>query len=158
MNGRFPALAPFAALAVGLLALPTCAQTNRATTRSAAPPKYDIATEVTLVATVSRVVSTATPEMKMVAGSHLMLETTRGNIDASLGVFPLAGDGALSVSPGERVQVTGVMKTIRDQQVFVTRLVLAGGQVYKIRNQHGFVLMPVTRKGTANSETKGGRL
>jgi hypothetical protein len=144
--------------AVGLFAIPICAQTIGSTGKSVASPKYDIREEITLAATVSSVVSKATPEMKMLAGSHLILETDSGRIDASLGVFPLTGDGASPVATGERVQVTGVMKTVRDRRVLLARLVLINGRTYKVRNEHGFLLMPVSSKGTKTAETRGGRL
>jgi hypothetical protein len=54
--------------------------------------------------------------------------------------------------------VTGVMKTIRNQQVFVTRLVQVNGRIYKIRNEHGFVLAPSPRKALAKSDAKGAQL
>jgi hypothetical protein len=155
---RSPVLARSTFLALGLFAIPIYAQTVEPTSRSVAPPKYDIRSEVRLTATVSSVICNATPEMKMLAGSHLILETASGKIDASLGVFPIAGEGTSSVSAGERVQVTGVLKTVRGQRVLVTRLVLINGHTYKVRNEHGFVLMPAARPGTANAEAKGGRL
>ena len=158
MKWRFPALALCALFAVGLIATPIYAQTIEPTSKSVAPPKYDIREEITLAATVNSVITKATPEMKMLAGSHLILETASGNVDASLGVLPITGDGAPSVAPGERVQVTGVMKTIRDQRVLIVRLVLINSRAYKVRNEHGFLLMLVNRKGTENSELKGGRL
>jgi len=158
MKRRFSALALFTFIAVSLLATSMQAQTMQAISKSAAPPKYDIREEVTMTATVSRVISKATPEMKMLAGSHLILETASGKIDASLGVFPITGGGAPPISSGERVQVTGVMKTIRDQRVLVARLVLINGHSYKIRNEHGLISIPATRKGTENSETKGAQL
>jgi hypothetical protein len=145
-------------LALCTFAAPIHAQATQTTAASPVPPWYDIAKEVTLTGTLSSVVQDATPEMNLLGGSHLMIETTAGKVDASLGGFAMKGEGALSVTPGQRVQVTGVMKTIRDQQVFVTRLVLANGQVYKIRNEHGFVLRPLSRQGRTNSEAMGGRL
>jgi hypothetical protein len=153
-----PSVALCTFLAVGLFAIPIYAQTIEPTSKSVASPKYDIREEITLAASVSSVISNATPEMKMLAGSHLVLDTASGKIDASLGVFSVAGKEAPSVSVGERVQVTGVMKTIRDQRVLVARLVLINGRIYKVRNVHGFVLMPSTRKGTENSDANGGQL
>jgi hypothetical protein len=158
MKWRSPVLARFTFLVVGLMAIPIYAQTIEPTSRSVALAKYDIRSEVTLTATVDSVICNATPEMKMLAGSHLILETASGKIDASLGVFPITGEGTASVAAGERVQVTGVVKTVRGQRVLVTRLVLINGHSYKVRNEHGFVLMPVARKGTAHAEAKGGRL
>jgi len=158
MKRRFPALVLFTFLTPCPFVMPLCAQTIEPTAKTVALPKYDVSQEVTLTATVSGVISKTTPEMKMLAGSHLILETASGKIDASLGVFPVTGEGAPSVSAGQRVQVTGVMKTVRNQRVLVTRLVLINGRTYKMRNEHGFLLMPAERKGTANAETKGGRL
>jgi hypothetical protein len=51
-----------------------------------------------------------------------------------------------------------LVKSIRGQQVFVTRRVQANGHVYTIRNERGFVLTPMARERIANSETKGGQL
>jgi len=73
----------------------------------------------------------------MIAGSHLVLATASGEVDASLGRWGLQGKGGLSVAAGEQVEVTGVHKTLKGRQVFVVRTVKADGQVYTMRNQHG---------------------
>jgi hypothetical protein len=158
MKSRFPAFGPFVVLALCLFATPIDAQTAEGTPGSVVAPKYDITREVTLTGTVSSVVKNTTPEMQMLGGSHLIVQTTSGKIDASLGGYAMKAEGALSVSPGQQVQVTGVMRTIRDRQVFVTRLVLANGRVYKIRNEHGFVIAPEPRKGVTKPESKGAQL
>jgi hypothetical protein len=158
MKSQFPALGPVAVLALCLFATPIHAQTAEGTPGSVVPPKYDLTHEVTFAGTVSSVVKITTPEMQMLGGSHLVIQTTSGKIDASLGAYAMKAEGALSVSPGQQVQVTGVMKTIRDQQVFVTRLVQVNGRIYKIRNEHGFVLAPEPRKGITKPEAKGRQL
>jgi hypothetical protein len=158
MTWRSPVLALFAFLVVNLFAIPMYAQTIEPAGKSLVPPKYDIRQEITLAATVSSVIGKAAPEMKMLPGSHLILETASGKTDAFFGAFPITGEGALCVSAGDHVQLTGVMKTIRDQRVLVTRLALINGRTYKVRNEHGFLLRPATRKDTANVETKGGGL
>jgi len=159
MKWRFSVLGPFVLLALCLFASPIFAQTAGVTTKPVAPQRYDITKEVTLSGTVSDVMKAPTREMKMVAGSHLIVETKTGKVDAALGQFAMRGKSALSLTPGQMVKVTGVMKTVNDKQVFVTRLVQADGHVYKIRNEHGFVLARVSRDGnTAKSESKGGQL
>jgi len=157
MKRRFSVVGPFAVLALCLFAMPIHAQTA-VTTKTAVPLRYDISKEVTLTGTVSSIVKSASPETKMMAGSHLIVETTSGTVDASLGGFALRGTGALSVTPGQRVQVTGVMQKIRDKEVLVTRLVQADGHLYTIRNEHGFALAPVARERATKSEAKGGQL
>ena len=100
--------------------------------------------ELTLRGTVSNVLAQASPGT--IPGSHLMLSTTSGPVDVSLGRFALQGKGALAVAPGDAVEVTGFVTTLRDRQVFLVRTVTAGGHVYLIRNEHGVLLSPQARE------------
>ena len=120
------------------------AQTTAAATRSAAPFHYDITEEITLTGTVTSVLAKAAPGM--ISGSHLLIATSSGPVDASLGKFGLQGYGAVSVVTGQRIEATGVMKMIKDKPIFVVRTVRVDGAVYIIRNQHGVVLSPQARK------------
>lgn len=120
--------------AVPLLAQPT----------HEAHPLYDITKEVTLSGTVSTVLEKAAPGMAW--GSHLVIDTTSGKVDASLGRWGLAGKDALHVTPGQQVEVIGIMKTISDKTFFMVRTVKVNGKVYTIRNQHGAEISPQTRK------------
>jgi hypothetical protein len=90
----------------------------------------------------------------MTMGSHLLLATSAGPVDASLGRFALIGKGALPVAPGQQVEVRGVMKTIKAKQVFLVRIVKAGGAVYPIRNQHGFAISPQGRERASQKITQ----
>jgi DNA/RNA endonuclease YhcR with UshA esterase domain len=161
MNGKQRMKQVFAWL--GALALLTLispltavqAQTRAVETRHAAP-YYDITKEVTLKGTVASVVRKPSPEM--IVGSHLLLTTASGAVDASLGRFGLEGKGALSVTEGQQIEVTGVMKTLKGRQVFVVRTVKAGGQVYMIRNEHGIPVSPQGRERAGKSGFEGGQL
>ena len=133
---------------------PLQAQTTAASARSATPFHYDIAQEVTLTGTVSRVLTGAAPGM--IGGSHLLLATPSGPVDASLGRFGLRGYGAVSVAAGQQIEATGVMKTIKDKQVLLVRIVKAGGEVYTIRNQHGVLLSPRARERAAQKASQKG--
>jgi DNA/RNA endonuclease YhcR with UshA esterase domain len=160
MKWRFSVLGPFVLLALSLFALPIFAQTAEVTTKPVAPLRYDITKEVKLSGTVSNVVKAPTREMKMVSGSHLIVETKTGAVDASLGRFAMRGKRGLSITPGQQVEVTGVMKTMKGKQVFVTRLVQAEGHTYTIRNEHGFVSEhgAIDGAGSTKSTSKGGQL
>src|SRR5208282_5701804 len=59
--------------------------------------RYDVSKEVTLSGTVSSVLYKPAPGM--IWGSHLMVETVSGRLDASLGRFGLEGEGARCPSP-----------------------------------------------------------
>src|SRR5579862_8444838 len=97
--------------------------------------RYDVSKEVTLTGTVSSVLHKPAPGM--IWGSHLIVETVSGRLDASLGRFGLEGKGALSVTPGQQIELTGVMKTVRNKEVFVVRSVKANGKIHTMRNEHG---------------------
>ncbi|HXN97801.1 MAG TPA: hypothetical protein VN881_01935 [Candidatus Acidoferrales bacterium] len=158
MKWRFPVLGALAALALCLFAVPNYAQTSAVTTKSAVPHKYDITQEVTLTGTVSSVIKAPTREMKMVPGSHLMLATPSGRLDATLGKYAMRNAGVSSITAGQQVQVTGVNTTVKGQQVFVTRLVQVNGHTYKVRNEHGVAVAPVSGKSNRSAYTNGGQL
>ena len=155
MKRGFTALGPLV-LALCVLALPLHAQTSD-TTKPVVHLRYDITQEITFTGTVSSVVSAAGGTKKE-GGSHVIVQASAGKVDADLGEFAMRGKGALTVTPGQLVQLTGVMKTVRGQQVLITRLVQANGKVYKLRNEHGFAYHPIARKNQTTSGTKGGQL
>jgi hypothetical protein len=108
-----------------------------------------ITEEVTLTGTVSSVLTKATPGM--IVGSHLLLATPAGPVDASLGRFGLKGNGALSVAAGEQIAATGVMKMIHDKPILLVRTVkVPSGEVYTVRTEHGFPISPQSRERTQN--------
>jgi len=129
---------PLAGLLFAILAVPLGAQPV-----PTARPYYDITKEVTLNGTVSSVFKRAAAGMT--AGSHLMLATSSGTVDASLGKWGMQGKGALSVGAGQRVEVTGVMKTFKSKELFIARTVKVGSQVYTMRNQYGIPVSPQSR-------------
>jgi hypothetical protein len=156
MKWRFGALGPLA-LALCIFALPLRAQTSD-TTKPVAHLRYDITQEMTFTGTVSGLVKASARETKKPGESHVMVRTTSGNVEADLGKYAMKGEGALTVTPGQLIQLTGVMKMERGRQVLITRLVQANGKVYRVRNEHGFVYRPAARKNQTKSETKGGQL
>jgi len=134
----------FAGLCVlALLSLVAPLAAGAAATRTAGP-YYDISKEVTLHGTVSSVLTK--PSKGMIGGSHLLIQTGVGSLDASLGRFGLRGRGALSVEAGKQVEVTGVMKTLKGKQVFITRTVTVSGHAYTMRNEHGISMSPQARE------------
>jgi hypothetical protein len=132
-----------AGLLFAMLAIPLAAQSSP----ELHPFSYDITREVTLSGTVSSVLLKPAPGM--VVGSHLLLTTPTGRADVSLGRFGLSGRGALSVAAGQQIEVTGVMKTLKDQPVFLARTVKVGSQTYTIRSEHGVEVSPQARERAA---------
>ena len=122
---------------------------------TAAPVSYDTAREVTLACTVSSVLTKAAPGS--IVGSHLLLATPSGSVDASLGRFGFQGYGAVSVAAGQQLEATGVVKTIKDKPVLLVRIVKVDGKVYTIRNEHGVLLSPQARKRAGQKASQKGQ-
>jgi len=119
------------------------------------PFGYNVSLEVILSGTVSVVLKQPAPGMIM--GSHLLLATTSGPVDASLGRFALLSKVALPITPGQQVEVTGVVKTINGMQVLLARTVKTNGALYVLRNARGFVLSPQAQE-RAKQKTAGEEL
>jgi len=141
-------------LAAVFLAIPASAQTASVAARPVGPFAYDVTKETTINGTVSSVLSK--PAAGMILGAHLLVTTSSGTVDASLGMFPFAGKGALSVQEGNWVAVTGVMKTINGKEVFLVRTVKVGNEIYPIRDERGAIITPQEREsGIQASAEKG---
>jgi len=142
-----------ALVAFSALAVPVMAQKATGVKKAHLTPFYDATKEVTLQGTVENVLRT--PSRGMLPGSHIMLATASGVLDTHLGPFAFKGYKPLNVEPGSRVEVVGVMKTIRSNQVFLARKITVGQEEYNIRNEHGVILMPVNPE-IGKSKTTGG--
>ncbi len=118
-----------------IIVIPLHAQTSRQGAQY-----YDVRQEITLSGVVSGVLTRPTPGMVM--GSHLLLTTASGIVDASLGRWGLPGKDALLLTLGRQVEVTGVMKDLKTKEVFVARIVKVGDKLYRLRNDHGIALSP----------------
>src|ERR1700678_1244207 len=114
---------------------------------------YNASQETTGNGTVSTVL--LKHEAGSLSGSHLLLSTVSGPLDAILGRFAFVGKGALQVRVGQQVEVTGVVKTIMDKRVLLVRTVKASGEVYTIRNEHGALLSPRARASANRSAGEG---
>jgi hypothetical protein len=136
-------------LLLAILAVPLGAQ-PASTTHA----YYDVTKEITVSGTVTSVVTRASAGM--VPGSHLMLTTESGALDASLGKWALQGKGAVSISAGQQVEVTGVKKTLKNKEVFVTRTLKVGGQVYELRSKHGVPFSPQSRERASQKAAQKG--
>jgi DNA/RNA endonuclease YhcR with UshA esterase domain len=124
-----------------------------AATKAESHPFYDITKEVTLSGPVTGVVHG--PSAGLIPGSHILLVTGSGTVDASLGKWGLHGKTAPAIANGEQVTVRGVMKTIRNKEIFFVRTLVVGGHTYTIRNQHGVPFSPQSRERAEKTVQKG---
>ncbi|MGD0543482.1 MAG: hypothetical protein ABSB65_03640 [Candidatus Acidiferrales bacterium] len=158
MSRKLQGLGLAALLALTLNAGATHAQAAAETTKSAVPPRYDISKEVTLNATVESLPSKY-PLTQSGPKTGFMLQTNSGLVEGALTPFVLNGSGAISITVGERVQVIGVMTTMKNnKQVFVIRTIQVGGRTYAVRNDRGFPLEHPAQNASSTTESKGGQL
>jgi hypothetical protein len=68
----------------------------------------------------------------------------------------LRGNGAVFVAAGEQIEVTGVMKTLKDKPLLFVRTVKVEGEVYTIRNEHGVPLSPQARERAGQKTGQNG--
>jgi hypothetical protein len=139
-----------AGLLTGLLFAIVAIPLSAATVKAEPHPFYDVTKEVTLSGPISGIYKK--PAAGLIPGAHVMLQTGSGTVDASLGRWGLLGSPA--IANGEQVTVRGVMKTIRNKEVFFVRTMEVGGHTYNIRNQHGVPLYPRER-ATQKTAQKG---
>lgn len=130
-----------------LLTIPLNAQAKREISQY-----YEVSQEVRLSGVVSGVLTR--PAAGSIMGSHILLATVSGLVDISLGRWGLQGKDALSVTAGQQLEVTGVMKHFANKQVFIARIVNIGDQVYRVRNEHGIPVSPQARQRASELEKK----
>jgi hypothetical protein len=142
-------------LAFSVLAAPSYAGNAVPPKRVTVAPRYNINKEVTLEGTIQTVVKK--PTVGMALGTHLILATSKGSVDAHIGDFVFKGSNPLSVAAGQSVKVTGAMTTIKNKQIFLVRTIDTGGRLTTVRTARGFLIMPGVKGRLALAAEKGGQ-
>jgi hypothetical protein len=133
-------------IAVCLLGLAAFSQQPHSGVSSpkAARGAYNIANDVSLQGTVLKYTeNSATPPI----GTHVLLQTSSGNVDVHLGDARLLHLTKLSITPGSNIRFVGQMNTEGSKQIFLARLVQVGSQVLAVRNEHGFLISRGAARG-----------
>ena len=116
-------------------AWPETAQPGK--TSKTAPGTYDIANDVSLQGTIqSYTENSQTPPI----GTHLVLQTSDGNVEVHLGDARLLHLAKMNLAQGMSIRVVGQMQTAGAKPVFMARLVQSGAQVLAVRSVHGLPL------------------
>jgi len=131
--------------AIGALAItiPSYAQTQTRRTSTPAAPVYEKSKEITVDGTVESMVTN--PAAGSLMGAHVMVATPSEEVDGHVGIYATRGSNPMTLTPGERVQMVGVMTTMASgNRLFLVRTIQAGSHLYTIRNAHGFLIRPAT--------------
>jgi hypothetical protein len=127
-------------LACTLAAASAFANTSNVPARAYIAPRYDSSKEITLKGTITSVIRKGQPGMMF--GSHLILATAHGSVDAHIGRWLLNGPQSNVLHAGDSVTVTGVTTTFNGRSVLLARLIQVAGQTITVRSKTGAVLLP----------------
>ena len=118
-------------------------------------PVYDSTHETAVKGTIEKIVTDPAPGMPL--GTHLILKTDGGEIDAHLGPSSqLATKYALAT--GQSVELTGYTISQNGGNVLLVRILKTDNQVILLRNEHGFPLRgAIPRHGAIAAQSKGGQ-
>lgn len=133
---------------VCLLAAPCAVLAQRPNTKPVAATSagYNIANDSSLQGTVlSYTENSKTPPL----GTHVLLQTSSGNVDVHLGDARLLHQAKLSLAQGTSVRFVGQPQTAGKNTVFLARLVQVGSQVVAVRSNHGLPLTAGVARGKA---------
>ncbi len=131
-----------------LLALPGVALAQRSNAKSVAASSggYNITNDVSLQGTILNYTENSkTPPL----GTHVLLQTSSGNVDVHLGDARLLHQAKVSLTPGMSVRFVGQSQAVGKNTVFLARLVQVGSQVVAVRSNHGLPVTPGVARGKA---------
>ena len=119
------------------------------------PAAYDLSKEVRVQGTIQQIdtANTRTP-----LGTHILVQTASGVVDAHLGPLNKASFDALHLSVGEAVTLTGMDESLASGSVFLVRLLTTSTRIVILRNEHGYPVRSLLPRGSASSSAtmKGG--
>lgn len=148
----------FVAAAGLLCGAPAKAQDTTATAASASADAivsaYNLAKEVKIQGTIQKI-DVAVPTGPM--GTHILIQTAQGLVDAHLGHGPAAKPEYLGLSESQSVTVVGMMENFGANNVLLVRLLQTPTRIFVLRNEHGIPVRAIPRgaSSTANLQ-KGG--
>lgn len=70
-------------------------------------------------------------------GTHILIQTATGTVDAHLGFGPAAAPKYLGISIGEKVTVIGMVQTVGNSDVLMARILTTPFRIVVLRNEHG---------------------
>lgn len=141
------------------LAPRTQAQSAASTASAASPAQlpvpYDLSKETRIQGSIQQV---DTSNDRAPIGAHILVQTASGVVDAHLGPLNQASLDALHLSAGEAVTLTGMNESISSGAVFLVRILTTSSRVVILRNEHGYPVRSLVRRGSSSSTLLKGAL
>ena len=105
-------------------------------------PAYDLTKEVKVQGTIQKIDGFGTSGP---VGTHILLETPNGLLDAHLGFGAASGPKYMGIALGQNVTVTGMMQTVGATNVLMARILTTPNHIFVLRNEHGIPVRAVPR-------------
>jgi DNA/RNA endonuclease YhcR with UshA esterase domain len=112
---------------------PVMAQSAAPAAQSATVP-YDITKEVKVQGTVQKL---ETSDGTGPIGTHILIQTSGGVVDAHLGFSSAVTPAKLGVSEGQTVTVIGMMQEVGGNSVLLARVLTTSSRVFVLRSERG---------------------
>lgn len=128
------------ASAAGSLAAQT---TPSPTTRNTMVTAYDMSKEVKVQGVIEKINGFGNDGP---IGTHILIQTASGVIDAHLGFGSAASSKNLGISVGQNVTVVGMMETVGSGSVLMARILTTPSRVIVLRNEHGIPVRGTTHR------------
>ena len=144
-------------LAAGLIgAGPTLAQSSQADSSATSfVHVYDLSKEVKIEGTIQKI---QTDEGNLPLGTHVLIQTAQGVVDAHLGSGEPAKPSYLGIAEGQNVTLVGMMQTVAGNQILLTRLMTTPSHIFVLRNEHGIPVRGVPGHSPLAEKTQKGGL
>ena len=139
---RFSARYAFVIATLALLAAaPLLAQPQG---RGDGSPRYDLATEATVMGTVESVEQIANSGggrgRRGLGGTHITLKTSADTLEVHVGPTAFLNEKKVAIAKGDTLVVVGSRITVDDERVFIAREVKKGDSVWTLRDAAGLPL------------------
>jgi DNA/RNA endonuclease YhcR with UshA esterase domain len=133
---------------------PAIAQSAAPAAQSAAVP-YDIAKEVKVQGTVQKL---ETSDGTGPIGTHILIQTSSGVVDAHLGFSSAVTPAKLGVAEGQNVTVIGMMQDVGGNSVLLARVLTTSSQVFVLRSERGIPVRAIPGSGFRTGSALKGAL
>ena len=148
----------FGAMFVLFCSMPAEAQSSNSASaeNSSGLEAYDVTREVKIQGTIQQIDNSGE---RAPLGTHLLIATAQGVIDAHLGALNAASRKILNLSAGQAVELTGMIETENGNSVMLARLMTTPTHVVILRNENGIPIHSLVRASGAiapSSTQKGG--
>jgi hypothetical protein len=116
-----------------------------ATTRNTMVPAYDLTKEVRVQGTIEKIdgLGASGP-----IGTHILIETAAGQVDAHLGFGSASQPKALGIAVGQNVTIIGMMQEVGSKNVLMARILTTPSRIIVLRNEHGIPIRGVPRRSS----------